>query len=228
MKNNPIIIFFLSLFIISAGFLIFLFSSENNLTTTTSTTTTTTPTTTTTTPTTTTTQVVYTGPYSEYEGFEGENQLLLNESIRDLPTTLLNVVLQKVKFINGCHVYGESLSNRCPYGVWDSKGTFPDGSAGSAWSNSIWISNRAFDSKVYFDVLLHETAHAYSYLTRNCNTESNNSYRLEVQNYFGGEENYADAVVLYFGGEYIKYRTETILSDDEREFLKKYFNTCSS
>jgi len=223
---------------------------DTTTTTTPDTTTTTTPdTTTTTTPDTTTTtlpvnisddsesvriieedieqQVVYMGPYLSFPGFEGSNQELLDELVVNLPTSLKNVIGNKVLFINGCHQYALSVVSRCPYGVWDSSGTNPDGSKGAKWSLSIWISDRAFEAGESKDVLIHESAHAYSYLTRNCNTEENTSYRKDAWNYFGGEEKFADALVLYFGGSYNHYRLTGDLTNEENIYLTKFIDTCS-
>ena len=170
---------------------------------------------------------MYIGPYLSFPGFEGSNQELLDELVVNLPTSLKNVIGNKVLFINGCHQYALSIVSRCPYGVWDSSGTNPDGSKGAKWSLSIWISDRAFEAGESKDVLIHESAHAYSYLTRNCNTEENTSYRKDAWNYFGGEEKFADALVLYFGGSYNHYRLTGDLTNEENIYLTKFIDTCS-
>ena len=88
---------------------------------------------------------IFAGPYSEYAGFEGSNQAALDELSTQLPKLMLQIIeTNNIKIINGCHQYGASLNNRCPYGVWDSSGTSPDGTKDADWSLSIWISNRAF------------------------------------------------------------------------------------
>ena len=89
------------------------------------------------------------------------------------------------------------------------------------------ISDRAFEAGESKDVLIHESAHAYSYLTRNCNTEENTSYRKDAWNYFGGEEKFADALVLYFGGSYNHYRLTGDLTNEENIYLTKFIDTCS-
>ena len=96
-----------------------------------------------------------------------------------LPELLLDIIdTNNISIINGCHQYGKLLIERCPYGVWDQPGTSSDGSKNAEWSFSIWISNRAFEANVAYDVLLHESLHAFSYSTRNCATETNNNLSL--------------------------------------------------
>ena len=92
---------------------------------------------------------------------------------------------------------------------------------------SIWISNRAFDSGEANDVLIHEASHALSFLTRDCQNENNSNLRKDAWDYFDGEENFADALVLYFGGTYNHYRDSGALNIEEEEFINKYINTCS-
>ena len=138
---------------------------------------------------------------------------------------IINV--NNISVINGCHQYGKSLIDRCPYGVWDQPGTSPDGTKNAEWSFSIWISNRAFAAGVAYDVLLHESLHAFSYSTRNCPTETNTNYRQDARNFFGGEEYLVDALVLYYGGTYNHYRTTGKLDEGEINYLTKYINTCS-
>jgi hypothetical protein len=141
---------------------------------------------------------------------------------------LVEVIANKVLFINGCHQYALSLVSRCPYGVWDSSGTNPDGTKGAKWSLSIWVSNRAFIAEESEDVLMHESAHAFSYLTRNCSTSENTSYRKDAWNFFGGEEEFADALVLYFGGSYNHYRMTSELTNFETSYITIFIDTCSS
>ena len=171
---------------------------------------------------------LYEGPYSSFVGYEGENQILLNEEVSNLPLTIRKLMEEKVIFINGCHEYAKNIVGRCPYGVWDSSGTKPDGSKGSEWKLSIWISNRAFEANEYSDVLLHEASHALSFLTRECLDSDSNNYRKNAWDYFGGEEKFADAVVLYYGGSYNHYRDSGSLSTDEVDFIDGYINTCLS
>ena len=191
--------------------------------------TTTVPPSTTTVPPSTTTTIIYTGPYIEYAGFEGSNQNTLDELSKQLPNLMLQIIeINQIKIINGCHQYGASLNNRCPYGVWDSNGTSPDGTKDADWSLSIWISNRAFAAGVAYDVLLHESLHAFSYSTRNCLKNSDTNYRKDAREFFGGEEYLVDALVLYYGGTYNHYRTAGELDSREDEYLTGYINTCSA
>ena len=206
LKDRSIFIYFFFLFLISSGLFLYFFLLDN----------------------TTTVVETYIGPYSSYEGFEGENQYLLESEVTKLPQVLFNNLDGKVQYINGCHQNAKNNIGRCPYGVWDSSGTNPDGSTGSAWALSIWISNRAFESGEYFDVLLHEASHALSYITRNCNTPSRTSYRAEAVNYFGNEEEFADALVLYFGGSYNHYRDSGSLTINEFNYIKNYLDSCTN
>jgi hypothetical protein len=171
---------------------------------------------------------VYEGEYSNFSGFEGTNQFKLDELVLALPQVLQDILKDKIIYINGCHEYAKSLVGRCPYGVWDSSGTNIDGTKGAEWSMSIWVSNRAFDAEQAKDVLTHESSHALSYITRNCNTQNNLSYRLDAWNYFGGEEKFADALVLYFGGSYNHYRELGDLNRDERTYLEEYIAACTN
>ena len=194
-------------------------------TTTTSTTTSTTSTTTTST----TTTTVYTGPFAEYAGFEGTNQITLEELVKQLPPFLLQIIeTNNISVINGCHQYGASLVGRCPYGVWDPSGTSSDGTKNAEWTLSIWISDRAFSAAVSYDVLLHESLHAFTYSTRNCPKNSTTLYRQDARDFFGGEEYLVDALVLFYGGTYNHYRTTGELDSSEQEYLTGYINTCSA
>ena len=148
-------------------------------------------------------------------------------SLTALPEELKGVIQNKILFINGCHQYALSVVSRCPYGVWDSSGTYPDGTKGAEWTLSIWISDRAFTAGEQRDVLIHESAHALSYLTRNCNTENNTSFRKDAWDYFGSEEQFADALVLYFGGSYNHYRISGDLTNEETNYISNYIGTCS-
>ena len=61
-----------------------------------------------------------------------------------------------------------------------------------------------------------------------CNTSENKSYRIDAWNYFGGEEKFADALVLYFGGSYNHYRDSGDLLNEETQFLKEYLEVCTN
>ena len=214
--------------------------------TTTTSTTTTVPTTTTTIPTTTTTVEVspekdsvaindnnpvdptpYEGVYAAFEGFEGENQTLLDSLVQNLPEVYKETLLEKISFINGCHLYGVEMLGECPFGVWDSAGTFKNGDTNADWKLSVWVSNRAFRSNVAFDTLLHESSHAFSYLNRNCVAPDGTNKRQQAQEYFGSEELFADSLVLYFGGDYVFYRETISLSDAENVYLQEFINLCT-
>ena len=206
-------------------------TSSTTSTTTSSTTSTTTSSTTSTTTssTTSTTSTVYTGPFAEYAGFEGTNQTTLDELVKQLPLLLLQIIeTNNIRIINGCHQYGASLVGRCPYGVWDPSGTSSDGTKNAEWTLSIWISDRAFSAGVSYDVLLHESLHAFTYSTRNCPKNSTTLYRQDARDFFGGEEYLVDALVRYYGGAYNHYRTAGELDSSEQEYLTGYINTCSA
>ena len=213
-------------------------SSTTTSSTTTSSSTTTTPSTTTPPSTTTssttttsssTTTTLYTGPFGEYAGFEGSNQTTLEELAKELPALMLQIIdTNNIIIINGCHQYGASLVGRCPYGVWDPSGTNLDGTKDADWPLSIWISNRAFSAGVAYDVLLHESLHAFTYSTRNCPKNSDTNYRQDARDFFGGEEFLVDALVLYYGGRYNHYRTSGELNSEEQTYLTDYINSCSA
>ena len=215
-------------------------------TTTTTTTSTTTTSTTTTIPTTTTTVEVtpekdsvtinddspidvtpYEGVFVTFDGFEGENQTLLDTLVQNLPEVYKQTMLEKISFINGCHLYGVEMLGECPFGVWDSVGTFKNGDTNADWKLSIWVSNRAFKANRAFDTLLHESSHAFSYLSRNCIAPDGSNKRKQAQEYFGSEELFADSLVLYFGGDYVFYRETGVLTDTEVSYLKEFIDLCS-
>ena len=221
-------------------------TSTSTTTSTTTTSTSTTTSTTTTIPTTTTTvevspekdsvtindnnpvdPVPYEGVYAAFEGFEGENQTLLDSLVQNLPEVYKETFLEKISFINGCHLYGVEMLGECPFGVWDSAGTFKNGDTNADWKLSVWVSNRAFRSNRAFDTLLHESSHAFSYLNRNCVAPDGTNKRQQAQEYFGSEELFADSLVLYFGGDYVFYRETNSLSDAENAYLQEFINLCT-
>ena len=154
------------------------------------------------------------------------DRLSLDNLVSDLPVTLRQIIVEEVLVINGCHQYALSLVGRCPYGVWDSSGTDPEGEKGADWALSIWISDRAFASGEARDVLIHEAAHALSYLTKTCISPENTNFRKDAWDFFDGEEQFADALVLYFEGEYNHYRTKGPLTSEENEYLENYISAC--
>ena len=169
---------------------------------------------------------IYKGEFTSFDGFEGENQLRLNELVASLPDELRKSVESSVIFVNGCHSYAATILERCPFGVWDSAGTFADGTVNSKWKLSVWVSNKAFANNREYDTLLHETSHALSYLTRNCINPEGEKKRIEAQEFFGSEELFADALAIYYGGDYAYYRENIVLQDSEREFLDNYIALC--
>ena len=220
-------------------------TTSSSSTSTTTTTTTTSTTTTTTIPTTTTTievsekddsvtintnseedNEIYEGEYTLFDGFEGENQFKLDALVATLPEELRKSVENNVIFVNGCHSYAAQILDRCPFGVWDSAGTFADGTTNSNWKLSVWVSNKAFANNRAYATLLHETAHALSYLTRNCVNPEGENQRKKAQEFFGNEELFADALVLYYGGNYVYYRDNAVLQASEREFIDSYIALC--
>mgnify|MGYP003337738675 CR=1 FL=1 len=169
---------------------------------------------------------IYDGEYTLFDGFEGENQFKLNELVAALPEELRKSVENNVIFVNGCHSYAATILDRCPFGVWDSAGTFKDGSTNSNWKLSVWVSNKAFANNRAYDTLLHETAHALSFLTRTCINPEGENQRTKAREFFGSEELFADALVLYYGGNYVYYRDNAVLQDSEREFIDNYIALC--
>ncbi|MAC98041.1 MAG: hypothetical protein CL971_06360 [Euryarchaeota archaeon] len=169
---------------------------------------------------------IYEGEFTVFDGFEGENQFNLDALVNNLPEELRKSVENNVIFVNGCHTYAATILGRCPFGVWDSAGTFADGSTNSNWKLSVWISNKAFANNRAYNTLLHETSHAFSYLTRSCVNSDGINQRKDAQEFFGSEELFADALVLYYGGDYVYYRDNIILSNTEVEYLTGYMTLC--
>ena len=169
---------------------------------------------------------IYEGEFTSFDGFEGQNQFNLDGLVNNLPEELRKSVENNVIFVNGCHSYAATILGRCPFGVWDSAGTFADGSTNSNWKLSVWVSNKAFANNRAYDTLLHETSHALSYLTRNCVNPEGENQRKDAQEFFGSEELFADALVLYFGGDYVYYRDNTVLQESERSYLENYITLC--
>ena len=169
---------------------------------------------------------IYEGEFTSFDGFEGQNQFNLDGLVNNLPEELRKSVENNVIFVNGCHSYAATILGRCPFGVWDSAGTFADGSTNSNWKLSVWVSNKAFANNRAYDTLLHETSHALSYLTRNCVNPEGENQRKDAQEFFGSEELFADALVLYFGGDYVYYRDNAFLEESERTYIENYIALC--
>ena len=159
-----------------------------------------------------------------YPGYEGQYQTEINRVSENLPNELLRA-LGQVEIISGCHAFSQQALGHCPYGVWDSAGWRADGSYGHEWTQTIWVSNRGVESGKLYDILTHEAAHAYSFnILRNCGT-----WRSEAQQFFGGEEQLADAITAYHNGDsaYQHYRgTGTALSTAETTFIATMQNSC--
>jgi hypothetical protein len=169
---------------------------------------------------------IYEGEFTSFDGFEGQNQFNLDGLVNNLPEELKKSVENNVIFVNGCHSYAATILGRCPFGVWDSAGTFADGSTNSDWKLSVWVSNKAFANNRAYNTLLHETSHALSYLTRKCVNPKGENQRKNAQEFFGSEELFADALVLYYGGDYVYYRDNVVLQESEKTYLDNYIALC--
>ena len=53
---------------------------------------------------------IYKGEFTSFDGFEGENQLRLNELVASLPDELRKSVESSVIFVNGCHSYAATIT----------------------------------------------------------------------------------------------------------------------
>ena len=169
---------------------------------------------------------IYEGEFTSFDGFEGQNQFNLDGLVNNLPEELKKSVENNVIFVNGCHSYAATILGRCPFGVWDSAGTFADGSTNSDWKLSVWVSNKAFANNRAYNTLLHETSHALSYLTRKCVNPKGENQRKNAQEFFGSEELFADALGLYYGGDYVYYRDNVVLQESEKTYLDNYIALC--
>jgi len=164
-----------------------------------------------------------------FPGFEGDDETntRIQLAINQLPAPLRNILTTKVQVINGCHPYGEALFNRCVYGVFDPVGYGADGKYGNEWDMTIWISDRGIESGKLKDILIHEAAHAYSYLVlRNCIVSDGSSFRELAQNKYGDEENLADVFVLYYGGKWTNYYKRENIPIGDRSWIKNMINYC--
>ncbi len=164
-----------------------------------------------------------------FPGFEGDDETntRIQLAINQLPAPLRKILTTKVQVINGCHPYGEALFNRCVYGVFDPVGYGADGKYGNEWDMTIWISDRGIESGKLKDILIHEAAHAYSYLVlRNCIVSDGSSFRELAQNKYGDEENLADVFVLYYGGKWTNYYKRENIPIGDRSWIKNMINYC--
>ena len=164
-----------------------------------------------------------------YPGFEGDDDdnLRIQVAIYQLPQPFRDILLSDIQVINGCHPYGEALFGRCVYGVFDPVGYGADGKYGNEWKMSIWISDRGIESGNLNDILLHEAAHAYSYLIlRRCMLQNGSSFRDTAHDRFGNEENFADAFVHYFGGKWTHYVKRNYLEVDDNKWFTDMIQYC--
>ena len=161
-----------------------------------------------------------------YEGDAIEN-LEIRLAINELPDPFRTILKEEILVVNGCHPYGKVLFKRCVYGVFDPLGYDEDGNYGNDWSLSIWISDRGLQSGQLNDILIHEAAHAYSYLRlRTCKAPGGESYRNLAHRKFGGEENLADIFVYYYGGKWTNYIELEVLAIDYRRWLGEMIAYC--
>ncbi len=164
-----------------------------------------------------------------FPGYEGDEKanLLIQIAVNQLPDTFRTMIKEEIIVLNGCHPYGQKLFNKCVYGVYDPVGYDGEGNYGNDWAQSIWISDRGVTSGYLNDILLHESAHAYSFLTlRGCKLPGGESYRNLAHDKFGGEENLADIFVYYFGGKWTNYIDLEILSISDRKWISEMISYC--
>ena len=162
-------------------------------------------------------------------GYEGDSiqNLEIRLAINELPDPFRTILKEEILVVNGCHPYGKVLFKRCVYGVFDPLGYDEDGNYGNDWSLSIWISDRGLQSGQVNDILLHEAAHAYSYLRlRTCKEPGGESYRNLAHRKFGGEENLADIFVYYFGGKWTNSIDLEVLAIDYRRWVGEMIAYC--
>ena len=162
-------------------------------------------------------------------GYEGDSiqNLEIRLAINELPDPFRTILKEEILVVNGCHPYGKILFERCVYGVFDPLGYDEEGNYGNDWSLSIWISDRGLESDNLNDILLHEAAHAYSYLRlRTCKAPGGESYRNLAHRKFGGEENLADIFVYYFGGKWTNYIELEVLAIDYRRWVGEMIAYC--
>ena len=165
-----------------------------------------------------------------FPGFEGdeETNTRIQLAIYQLPEPLRKILTTEVQVINGCHPYGEALFNRCVYGVFDPVGYDADGNYGNEWDMTIWISDRGIESGRLNDILIHEAAHAYSYLAlRYCIVSDGTSFRTLAHNKYGDDENLADVFVLYYGGKWTNYYQRENIPIGDRSWIKNMIDYCN-
>jgi hypothetical protein len=158
-----------------------------------------------------------------------ENAVLINlhERRYQLPEPLRTILTSEVDVLNGCHPYGEALFNRCVYGVFDPVGYGADGNYGNNWAMTIWISDRGIQSGKLKDILIHEAAHAYSYLVlRGCILQGGTTFRELAHQRYGDDENLADVFVYYYGGKWTNYYKLDYLPEQDRKWVADMIDYC--
>ncbi len=162
-------------------------------------------------------------------GYEGDfnKNLLIQLAVNELPDPFRTILKEEIIILNGCHPYGKVIYKRCVYGVFDPLGYDETGNYGNDWAKSIWISNRGLESGHLKDILLHEAAHAYSFLElRFCKEPGGQGYRNLAHQRFGGEENLADIFVYFYGGKWTNYINLENLSVENRKWLSEMIAYC--
>ena len=165
-----------------------------------------------------------------FPGFEGDDDTntRIQIAINQLPAPLRNILTNEVQVINGCHPYAEAIFNRCVYGVFDPVGYGANGNYGNEWDMTIWISDRGIESGRLNDILVHEAAHAYSYLVlRKCIVPDGTSFRKLAHNRYGDDENLADVFVLYYGGKWTNYYKRDNIPIGDRSWIKNMIDYCN-
>ena len=165
-----------------------------------------------------------------FPGFEGdeETNTRIQLAIYQLPEPLRKILTSEVQVLNGCHPYGEALFNRCVYGVFDPVGYGADGKYGNEWDMTIWISDRGIESGRLKDILIHEAAHAYSYLVlRGCVVPDGSSFRELAHKRYGDEEHLADVFVLYYGGKWTNYDGRENIPIRDRSWMSNMIDYCN-
>lgn len=151
-----------------------------------------------------------------WPGHEGGNEPTIQAAFDALPLALRNRIPSDFILVNGCHPF----SDRCPYGVMDSRGWGPNGRCcDMPWGRSIWISNRGINSGHLNDIMIHEAFHAVEYTTLN------QDIRTRLTGEFGDSERAADGAVAYFGGNWQHYRgSGTGLTDSQSALFDEIFS----
>ena len=165
-----------------------------------------------------------------FPGFEGDEEanLRIQLAIYQLPDPLRSILTNEVQVLNGCHPYGEALFNRCVYGVFDPVGYGADGNFGNDWAMTIWISDRGLESGKLKDILIHEAAHAYSYLVlKQCVLQDGSTFRNLAHQRYGNEENLADVFVYYYGGKWTNYYKLDYLPVEENKWMTDMIDYCN-